>query len=142
MKEFILNNGIIPSADLCNLHVTIFDQEIAQEDGREMVKLYCRVTEGANFNAQGGIADKRDFMNVITKLEIFYEGAIELVSVGSCTRRTWLENMPRFDGPFLNAQSGLGLSFAALDHNRFWRQALPQESKQDRPESNKSFELK
>lgn len=120
VKKFILNNGIIPTAGLYNLHVTIFDQEIIFENGEEFVKLYCRVTEGANFNVKG-VADKRDFFNVITKLEIFYEGAIELVPAGSCTRRTWLENMPRFDGPFLNGQSGLGLSFAALDHNRFWR---------------------
>lgn len=125
VKQFILNNGILPSADLCNLHVTVFDQEIVREGQDEFVKLYCRVTEGANFNVKG-VADKRDFFNVITKLEVFYEGAIELVSAGSCTRRTWLENMPRLDGPFLNGQSGLGLSFAALNHNRFWCKPVSQ----------------
>src|SRR5437016_12087450 len=44
-SQFILNNGIIPSADLCNLHVTVFDQEIVHEDEGDFVRLYCRRSE-------------------------------------------------------------------------------------------------
>jgi len=117
IKKFVLNNGILPCSDLFNLHVTIFDQEFVTVEGNEVAKLYGRATEGANFNVDDLTGRKDDIFNVWQKINYYFEGEAELVSVGSCTRHTWLENMPRIDGDFLNGQSGVGLSFAACEHD-------------------------
>lgn len=76
------------SANLCNLHVTIFENEIREDN----VQLYVRVSQGANFNST--VADNNDLTNMATNLDQFFIGNWGLISAGTCTRQTNVTNVP------------------------------------------------
>ncbi len=103
--------AIVASANLTNLHVTVWDCVV--EDGK--VQLLVRATQGANFNSE--IADKNDLINMMINLERFYCGTWRLISVGTCTRKTGISNTPTFTpfngSGFLHGLSGIGYSFSA-----------------------------
>jgi hypothetical protein len=95
---------ICPAANLCNLHVTVFDYEIRYEN----VRLYVRVSQGANFNST--MADKNDLVNIATNLDKFFIGDWTLLSAGTCTRQTGVTNIPTVSGMFGYDYSGVGYS--------------------------------
>jgi len=95
---------ICPGANLCNLHVTVFDHEIRDEN----VQLYVRASQGANFNSN--VADKNDLVNIATNLDKFFIGDWRLISAGTCTRQTGVTNVPTISGMFGYDYSGVGYS--------------------------------
>jgi len=106
--------NIVASANLTNLHVTPWD--VCVEQGQ--AKLLVRVTQGANFNST--IADKNDLLNMAFNLKQFYVGDWELISAGTCTRKTTVANVPAYmsewpdDSGFLHGLSGIGFSFSGV----------------------------
>ncbi len=112
--------GIVAAANLSNLHVTSWDCSI----GTETVELIIRASQGANFNSF--VAEKSDLKNMAHNLNKFFIGDWTLISAGTCTRKTWVSNVPEVvrlgqSGLFLHGLSGLGFSFSGaakdnLDH--------------------------
>jgi len=98
---------IVPAANLCNLHVTNLDAETQGS----YIKLYVRVSQGANFGSS--VAAKNDLINLATNLDLFFIGDWELISAGTCTRKTWVSNVPEYNGHFVHGLSGIGYSASA-----------------------------
>lgn len=109
---------LVAAANLSNLHTTPVEVKI---DG-DKIKILVRATQGANFNRV--VANRDDLLNMMNNIEAFYFGDWELLSVGTCTRKTNVENAPDLStlGPgknihFAHSYSGIGYSAsgASLD---------------------------
>lgn len=103
---------IVAAANLSNLHVTPWNAVVNDQ----MVELIVRITQGANFNAT--VASKNDLLNMRNNLDRYFIGDWELLSVGTCTRKTWISNVPEYHelspgSGFLHGLSGIGYSFSA-----------------------------
>lgn len=101
----------VACANLSNLHVTSWNCFIKPTT----VELLIRASQGANFNSL--IANKLDLINMSNNLAQFFIGDWDLISVGTCTRKTWVSNVPEFvrlyeNSGFLHGLSGLGYSFS------------------------------
>lgn len=101
-------DGFLAAANLTNLHTTPIESKI---DG-PTITLLVRATQGANFNRD--VADKDDLENMINNIRKYYIGEWNLKSVGTCTRKTGPENMPKLlSNMFFHGPSGVGLSYSA-----------------------------
>src|ERR1700722_4141498 len=109
--------GLLPSANLCNLHLTTWDGEISETK----VTFYARASQGANFNSW--VANKNDLRNIWANLDRFFIGDWELISAGTCTRKTHISNVPEYvelssdperPATFLHGLSGIGFSFSGV----------------------------
>jgi hypothetical protein len=98
---------IVAAANLSNLHATSWDCEVEGDN----VIILVRASQGANFNAM--VANKNDLLNMYYNLNHYFIGDWELLSVGTCTRKTWVSNVPEFQNGFLHGLSGIGYSFSA-----------------------------
>lgn len=105
---------ISASANLCNLHVTVLNSDIRNSK----VQLFVRVSQGANFNSK--VADKNDLLNLATNLNQFFIGYWELISAGTCTRKTSISNVPEVSRFFVQGLSGIGYSVSAAP----WKENL------------------
>lgn len=103
---------LIATANLSNLHVT----PIQSKMGEDEVKIYFRASQGANFNRD--IANIDDLLNMGKNIEKFFLGSWKLKIVGTCTRKTGPENVPKKIGPFLIHFSGLGYSASGADYTQ------------------------
>lgn len=114
----VLNHvkNLLPAANLSNLHVTSWSGEIEGE----MVILYLRASQGANFNSL--VAEKKDLRNMWENINTFFIGNWELISAGTCSRKTHISNVPEFlelssnkerSACFVHGLSGIGYSFSA-----------------------------
>lgn len=114
--------SIVAAANLSNLHVTSWDCTIKDKT----IQLLVRATQGANFNSL--VASKSDLFNMANNLNIFFIGHWTLISVGTCTRKTWTSNVPEFarlhdESGFIHGLSGLGYSFSAAPPEHFHHSA-------------------
>ncbi len=91
-------------ANLCNLHVTVFDCAL----NTSAVQIFVRATQGANFNRT--ISDKAGLYNLAENLHRFFCGSWEPISVGTCTRKTGVSNIPEYQAGFWYNYSGVGYS--------------------------------
>ena len=107
--------NLLPAANLSNLHVTAWEGEI----NKDHVVLYLRASQGANFNSL--IANKQDLRNMWENLNTFFIGEWELLSAGTCSRKTHISNVPEYvelsssdeyPATFLHGLSGIGYSFS------------------------------
>lgn len=118
LKDEQIKAGIkelVPMANLSNLHVTVFDCQIKENK----IELLVRASQGANFNSS--VAFKGDLMNMRHNLERYFVGDWTLCSVGTCTRKTCVINVPEVvemskgsDSVFLHGLSGIGYSFTGV----------------------------
>lgn len=104
---------LLPSANLTNLHVTTWDAEITDSK----VIFYLRASQGANFNSL--VASKEDLRNLWENLDQFFIGDWELLSAGTCSRKTDVSNVPEYKElsryiTFAHGHSGLGFSFSGV----------------------------
>jgi len=104
--------NLVAMANLSNLHVTVWDCQIKDRT----IELIVRATQGANFNST--VASKSDLWNMRNNLERYFVGDWTLLSVGTCTRKTDVSNVPEFvklseDSGLLHGMSGIGYSFSA-----------------------------
>lgn len=105
-------DNIRAAANLSNFHLTVCGSSMDSTD----VFLLCRATQGANFNAT--VASKQDLINMRNNIDAFLIGEWELISVGTCTRKTWVSNVPEIcqlthNMAFIHGLSGIGYSFSA-----------------------------
>ncbi len=105
---------IVPAANLSNLHVTSWDCTV----NGDKVVMMIRASEGANFNSTE--AFKNDLLNMSNNLDRYFIGEWELISVGSCARKTWSSNVPELvelsdNVKFMHGQSGIGYSFSGCN---------------------------
>lgn len=101
-------DGLLAAANLTNLHTTPIESKI---DG-PTITLLVRATQGANFGRD--VADKDDLENMMHNIIKNYIGKWTLKSVGTCTRKTGPENMPKLQSNmFFHGPSGVGLSYSA-----------------------------
>lgn len=111
LKRYL--DKVCASANLCNLHNTIFDTEIYDD----VVHLFARVSQGANFDSN--VADKNDLENITTNLDRFFIGDWRLQSVGTCTRQSGVTNAPTLNKVnevvIAHGFSGLGYSASGMD---------------------------
>jgi hypothetical protein len=111
-----IKNNIVPSADMFNLHVKIIDYKVTPDN---KIKFYCRVTGGANLFHKAG--DKDDLVNIVYKLNEFFVGDWEILTVGSCTRKTAISNRPEgTESDFHFGQSGVGISLSAGNYSKYF----------------------
>eukprot|EP01080_Neovahlkampfia_damariscottae_P011669 gene11669-4905_t len=115
IETFLKEGGITPSADMFNLHVKMLDHEIHPTE----VVLYSRITKGANMSSK--FATKNDLVNIAYKMNHYFIGDWEILSVGSCSRKTDIVNRPcSFNDNFSYGQSGIGISCSATDTKKFF----------------------
>jgi len=109
-------NQLLPLANLSNLHVTLWDGEIIYDK----VVFNLRASQGANFNSL--VADKDDLRNMWENLDRYFIGDLEIVSAASCSKKTYISNVPEHvelsSNPqrpttFLHGLSGIGYSVSA-----------------------------
>lgn len=106
-----ISNKLVASANLTNLHITPLSIEISAD--KKAAILIIRGTQGANFNATS--ADPNDLENMIANINTCYIGVWELLSAGSCTRKTGISNVPEIvKGMFGACYSGIGYSASAI----------------------------
>lgn len=107
---------LVASANLSNLHVTSWDCEVSQNK----IHADIRISQGGNFNSH--VAEKNDLLNMKANIEQFFIGNWTPVSIGTCTRKTNVTNVPEYlplsENPnhpvgFLHSLSGIGYSFSA-----------------------------
>ncbi|HEV8051872.1 MAG TPA: hypothetical protein VGP47_05200 [Parachlamydiaceae bacterium] len=101
---------LVASANLSNLHITPVSAEISP-DGTTVVHI-IRGTQGANFNKT--VADINDLRNMCANLNEYYIGDWDLLSVGTCTRKTGVKNAPETSMGFWFNHSGIGYSASAM----------------------------
>lgn len=113
LAQYVQN--IIPAANLSNLHVTCLNTKISKND----IEIDLRASQGAHFNSH--IAHKDDLRNMWANIDHFFIGKWELISVGTCTRKTHLSNVPEYvdlsqnnerPAAFIHGLSGIGYSFS------------------------------
>jgi hypothetical protein len=108
LEQYLKDCRLTPSADMFNLHIKILDHEVNASD----VILYARVTQGANMSSS--IASKNDLINIASKINRHFVGDWEILSVGSCSRKTTDLNRPQcWNNYFSFGQSGIGVSSSA-----------------------------
>lgn len=107
LKQFV------GTANLTNLHMTIWNASV--ENG--MVHIIIRATEGANFNSE--LADPNDLYNMAANIKRFFIGSWQLITAGSCVRKTTTSNVPELKDHFIHGLSGIGLSFSAAPKEIF-----------------------
>lgn len=101
------------SSNLTNLHLTVWDAII----DNDTVHIIARATQGANFNSE--IADPNDLLNMQANLHRFFTGCWQLISCGTCIRKTTVSNIPQFQENFVHGLSGIGFSFSAAPSEMF-----------------------
>ncbi|MGE4574467.1 hypothetical protein [Parachlamydia sp.] len=111
-----LMNGILPAANLSNLHLTMWKGDISDT----CVLFYVRASQGAHFNDL--VANKDDLENMCRNIEAYCIGKWTMISAGSCSRKTDVSNVPEFvelssdlnrPATFIHGLSGIGYSFSA-----------------------------
>lgn len=106
--------NLVAQANLSNLHVTSWNAFVNNKN----VEMIVRATQGANFNSY--VASKNDLYNMRNHLNLNFTGDWELLSAGTCTRKTWISNVPEYhelspSSGLVHGQSGIGYSFSAVD---------------------------
>ncbi len=112
LSQFIANGGLLPSADLYNLHVKVLPEYTENEDGS--ITLFVRVTEGGNVGRW--TADLHDLENILYKLTEKFSGKWTLQTLGSCARQGGVSNagsVHSYGGVKIVAdQAGVGISLS------------------------------
>jgi len=116
--------NILPVANLSNLHVTILDARIAENS----VIFFVRGTQGAHFNSL--VANKNDLRNMWENLNRFFIGDWELLSVGTCSRKTDISNVPevvelsldpKYPATIVQGLSGIGYSISGASRETWMK---------------------
>ena len=106
------------SANLTNMHTTIWN---ACVEG-DVVHIVIRATQGANYNSKE--ADPNDLLNMQENIKRFYIGEWQLITAGSCSRKTTTSNVPQYTSGFIHGLSGIGYSFSAAPQELLDRPSL------------------
>ncbi|MCE5294054.1 MAG: hypothetical protein LLF94_05515 [Chlamydiales bacterium] len=106
------------SANLTNMHTTIWN---ACVEG-DCVHIVVRATQGANYNSLE--ADPNDLYNMQENIKRFYIGEWQLITAGSCSRKTTTSNVPQYTSGFIHGLSGIGYSFSAAPQELLNRPSL------------------
>lgn len=106
---------LVGAANLTNLHTTVWNACV----DNDVVYIAIRATEGANFNSD--LADPNDLANMKANIERFFIGSWQIITAGSCVRKTATPNVPELKEHFVHGLSGIGFSFSAAPREMLMR---------------------